>query len=366
MREFVITGQEAGGRFDKYLKRLLPLASSGFLYKMLRKKNITLNGKKAEGKERLAEKDVVKLFFSEEAFLKFAGKSGELSGRDVAGGKEKDSVQKPGEAYRQAYQRLGKIPVIYEDGDILILNKPAGILSQKAKKEDVSLNEWMIGYLLERHEISEEGLVGFRPSVCNRLDRNTSGLMLCGKTLRGSRFLSEILRDRSLHKYYLAYAQGKVERTIALKGYLKKEEKKNRSEAISEEEYRKRVLAEKEYCQEASAAAEIEKGYRKIETVIRPLSYFERGDCTKLEILLVTGKSHQIRAHLSGIGHPVLGDVKYGWKPKRKEDAGLRHQLLHACRVEFPETEGAFGYLSGLAVTAPSPELFEKLEERLR
>lgn len=424
MQEFVVARAEAGGRFDKYLKRLLPLASSGFLYKMLRKKNITLNDKKAEGKEILAEKDVVRLFFSEETYLKFAGRSEGVSGQDGADEESKGSVKMPekngqeagfslfpdracqerysfrksGEGYRKAYRQLGKIPVIYEDEDILILNKPAGVLSQKAKREDVSLNEWMIGYLLEKKEISEDGLLRFCPSVCNRLDRNTSGLLLCGKTLRGSRFLSEILRDRSLHKYYLTYAEGKIEHPITLKGYLTKETERNRVKVISEEEYREKVLmAEPEEYQEKVLTTEAEvyqkkatvaetgyrhksmgeefgkktlardetgRGYQKIETVLRPLFYSEKEDCTKLEILLVTGKSHQIRAHLSEIGHPVLGDIKYGWKPRRREEMGLKYQLLHAHKVEFPKTEGEFDYLSEKVVTAPLPELFEKLERQ--
>lgn len=325
MQEFVVTKQEAGWRLDKYLKKLLPQAASGFLYKMLRKKNITLNEKKAAGNEMIAAGDTVRLFFSEETYQKFSGKP---------------SFR----LYRKAYHELENISVIYEDDDILILNKPAGVLSQKAEKDDISLNEWLIGYLLEREEIIEAGLERFRPSVCNRLDRNTSGLMLCGKSVRGSQFLSEILRDRSLHKYYLAYVQGKIEHSITLKGYLKKEEEKNRSVIISEEEYQQ--------------AAGAEKRYQKIETVIKPISYSEEKDCAKLEILLVTGKSHQIRAHLASIGHPVLGDRKYGWKPKGKEDAVLKYQLLHAYRVEFPEREGAFGYLSGKSVTAPVPEFF--------
>ena len=405
MQEFVVARAEAGGRFDKYLKRLLPLASSGFLYKMLRKKNITLNDKKAEGKEILAEKDVVKLFFSEETYLKFAGRSGGVPGQDGADQESKGSVKmsgkngqeagfslfpdkgcperysfrKSGEGYRKAYRQLGKIPVIYEDEDILILNKPAGVLSQKAKREDVSLNEWMIGYLLEKKEISEDGLLRFCPSVCNRLDRNTSGLLLCGKTLRGSRFLSEILRDRSLHKYYLTYAEGKIEHPITLKGYLKKETERNRVKVISEEEYREKVLmAEPEEYQEkvlttesevyqkkatgsAGRKKEYQEEYHRIETVIKPLSYSKEMDCTKLEILLMTGKSHQIRAHLSEIGHPVLGDIKYGWKPRRKAEMGLKYQLLHAHKVEFPKTEGEFDYLSEKVVTAPLPALFDNL-----
>lgn len=363
MQSFVITRQEAGGRFDKYLKRLLPQASSGFVYKMLRKKNITLNGKKAEGNEMLAEKDEVKLFFSEETYQKFAGISLMLEAEKLAeqglgkrtiseaeqskrdGGKKLQKISFAGERFEdclRAFRELGEIPVVYEDEDILILNKPAGVLSQKAKSEDISLNEWMIGYLLEKEEVTKENLLRFRPSVCNRLDRNTSGLVLCGKSLRGSRFLSGALRDRRLCKYYLAYVQGKVESPITLCGYLKKEEETNRVEVLSEEEYVQRV---KKY-------PAIEKEYHKIETVIEPLSYLEGKDRTKLEILLITGKSHQIRAHLSFIGHPVIGDKKYGWMPKGQGEKRFRHQLLHACRIEFPEIEGDFAYLSGKCFVA--------------
>ncbi|MBD5551656.1 MAG: RluA family pseudouridine synthase [Lachnospiraceae bacterium] len=395
MQEFVVTRKEAGGRFDKYLKKLLPSASSGFLYKMLRKKNITLNEKKAVGNEVIAAGDTVKLFFSEETYLKFSGK---LQGQTVSGklqeqmasekmpesesangyhahaeqadtGRMKTAASRSVKAfrlYRKAFRELDGVSVIYEDEDILILNKPAGVLSQKAEKDDISLNEWMIGYLLKKKEITEEELVRFRPSVCNRLDRNTSGLLLCGKSVRGSQFLSEILRDRSLHKYYLTYVQGKIECPITLNGYLRKEEDRNRSEVISEEDYQKRISAKagtEGHRYKSSAEVRPEKEYHKIETLMKPLSYYEKGDFTKLEILLVTGKSHQIRAHLSGIGHPILGDIKYGWKPKSKEEAKLKYQLLHAYRVEFPETKGEFGYLSGKAVTAPVPDLFGIFEE---
>lgn len=386
MQKFVVTKQEEGWRFDKYLKKLLPEAGGGFLYKMLRKKNITLNEKKAAGNEVIAVGDSVELFFSEETFLKFSGgvpeqkenvqtgdgekrktagrvsggerqrEEGQTSGRErygKAGRLETAAEQKKQEEiyrlYRKAFRTLKNISVIYEDDNILVLNKPAGVLSQKADRVDLSLNEWMIGYLLDKGEITEEELARFRPSVCNRLDRNTSGLVLCGKSVRSSQFLSEILRDRSLHKYYTAYAQGRIEQEITLDGYLKKEEEKNRAKILSETAYRRLIL------EDAAAGKE----YKRIKTVIKPLSYLKERDCTKLEILLVTGKSHQIRAHLAGIGHPVIGDRKYGWKPGRKEEAVFTYQLLHACRVEFPETDGEFAYLSGKCLTAPLPQEWE-------
>lgn len=342
-----MTKKEAGWRFDKYLKKLLPAAGSGFLYKMLRKKNITLNEKKAAGNEVVAAGDTVQLFFSEETFFKFSGREPERSEHvQTESGAQESCLQ-----YRAAFRRLKNISVIYEDDNILVLNKPAGVLSQKADRADISLNEWMIGYLLERNEITEAELALFRPSVCNRLDRNTSGLVLCGKSVRSSQYLSELLRNRSLHKYYMTYVKGQIGQEITLDGYLKKEEEKNRSEIIPEAVYQ-RMISEK---------PEIGKEYKRIETVIRPLFYLRERDCTKLEVLLVTGKSHQIRAHLASLGHPVLGDRKYGWKPEKREDMAFEYQLLHAYRVEFPDTEGEFAYLSGKSLTAPLPESW-KLE----
>lgn len=408
MQKIIVTRREAGWRFDKYLKKVLPQASSGFLYKMLRKKNITLNEKKAAGNEVVSAGDSVELFFSEETFRKFSGElsvpgadgempaargemrgsgrairqsadgevpaiCGELRGKEHAlpGGKQPEnghavSRERSGRngigrapraernrTYREAYRKLGDIPVIYEDEDILILDKPAGVLSQKAGKEDISLNEWMLGYLSEKGEFTDGEAGYFKPSVCNRLDRNTSGLVLCGKSVKGSQFLAKMLRDRSLHKYYEAYAAGRIKEEIFLKGYLRKEEAKNRSEILSEEEYRRRV----------SKDSDIQKEYKQIETVIKPLFYDVEKDCTKLEILLVTGKSHQIRAHLASIGHPVLGDWKYGWKPRGKKEEQLKHQILHAGRIEFPKIEGEFARLSEKHFEAACPEDFSKYGE---
>lgn len=331
MQKFTVTKKEEGQRFHKYLKKLLPGATNGFLYKMLRKKNITLNEKKAAGDEVIAAGDTVEMFFSEETYLKFSGKS---------------AVEKDGLPH--GFHSLSDISVIYEDEDILILNKPAGVLSQKAEKDDISLNEWMIGYLSEKGEMTEEKAGSFRPSVCNRLDRNTSGLVLCGKSVKGSQFLSEMLRDRSLRKYYMAYAQGKIAQEIRLDGYLKKEEEKNRSQILSEKEYQKLTMAH----------LGAEKEYKRIETVIKPLFYDAERDFTKLEVLLVTGKSHQIRAHLADIGHPLLGDRKYGWKPRNERENTWKYQMLHAGRIEFPKMEGEFARLSGKCVTAPEPDFW--------
>ena len=189
MKEFIIEENEAGQRFDKYLAKLLREAPKSFFYKMLRKKNITLNGKKATGNEKLLKGDTIKLFLSDETFDKFAGSS-------------------------QAARAYCELDIVYEDPDIIIINKPAGMLSQPAYDGEPSLVEYLTGYLLKKGDLTEEQLKTFRPSVCNRLDRNTSGMVCAGKSLAGLQFLSRIFHDRTLHKYYICLTKGKIEKPI--------------------------------------------------------------------------------------------------------------------------------------------------------
>lgn len=336
MQSVTIDGNQAGQRLDKFLRRYLPSAGTGFLYKMLRKKNITLNGKKAEGSELLRQGDEVRFFFSEETFQKFAGQNGgacEGGTRRAAGAEE----------YRRAYRELAGIGVVYEDAHVLILDKPAGILTQKAAREDLSLNEWLIGYLLDGAPDLADGLKSFRPSVCNRLDRNTSGLVLCGKTLPGLRFLSQCIRERSVRKFYRTICVGALSQPALVKGYLKKDSAANTVQVCEN--------GEGDY----------------IETAYRPLC--TAGNYTLLEVELITGKPHQIRAHLASAGYPLIGDRKYGDRAANrqiKERYGLEHQLLRACRVEFPKTQDAAGAaLGGQSIQAPPSEQFERIQKGL-
>ena len=163
MQEITIGKNEAGQRLDKFLAKYMNLAPKSFFYKMMRKKNITLNGKKCEGAEKLAEGDIVKLFLSDETIAGFT----------------EVKVQKIQNTKKQ------KLDVIYEDDHIVLINKPSGMLSQKAKESDFSLVEYLIDYLLDSGAITEESMRSFRPSICNRLDRNTSGIVACGKSLAG-------------------------------------------------------------------------------------------------------------------------------------------------------------------------------------
>ena len=363
MQSVIIGPNQAGQRFDKFLHKYLPQAPTSFLYKMLRKKNITLNGKKAEGKEMLKEGDEVKLFFAEDTFAKFAGTAG-VTGSDGAGQGPADSLRTA--EYEAAFHKLKNIQVVYEDDHVLILNKPSGILTQKASPTDISLNEWMIGYLLHTQNITAKELHSFKPSVCNRLDRNTSGLVLCGKSLAGSQALSKLIHDRSVRKFYRTIVGGSVTKSRQIEDYLIKDEKTNTVKVLDQQT----VLPLRTKVTPGADAGSWNEAVQKdmadaswIRTAYMPLKQLDN-KYTYLEVELITGKTHQIRAHLASIGHPLLGDHKYGSTQVNqsfKQRYRLSSQLLHAYRLEFPVLTGVLGGLSGQTVIAPLPTMFEKI-----
>jgi len=319
MKQILVNENQAGQRLDKLLFKFLNNAPKSFIYKMLRKKNIVLNGRKASGAEILKVNDEVKLYLSDETIDKFTKKL-ETAILDF------------------------ELDVIYEDKNILILNKPSGILSQKAVVNDYSMVEYIISYMLSKNQISKEQLMSFKPSVCNRLDRNTSGLLIAGKTLVGLQEMSRLFKERKIDKYYLSMVKGQVKETAKITGYLRKDKTRNivtvTTEPSSESNY--------------------------ICTEYQPLKVSE--DFTLLQVKLITGKSHQIRAHLSSIGHPILGDAKYGdtdLNESLRHKYGLNHQLLHSYRCVFPQILGPLSNLSGREFQAPEPEIFTRIKKDL-
>lgn len=333
MKKIIVSKNEAGQKLLKLLVKYLDTAPQSFFHKMLRKKNITLNGKKADGSEVLKETDEVCLFLSDETITGFqSSKKSGSTGVEQTGG-------------RKEPKEFSKIRIIYEDEDVLILNKPVGVLSQKAAPEDVSLNEWVISYLLRSGALKESDLQTFRPGVCNRLDRNTSGLITAGKSMEGLQTLSGLFKERTLHKEYVCIVTGRVKSGSRLKGYLEKDSHTNKV----------KVTATKQ--SEDSAF---------IETEYSPLVSNE--NYTLLKVLLITGKTHQIRAHLASVGHPLLGDGKYGNKEVNgmlRKEFGLSYQLLHAMQLSFPERIPGCHLLSNQQFFAPVPELFHRIAKSL-
>lgn len=329
MQIVTVHENEAGQRLDKLLAKYLKLAPKSFLYKMMRKKNITLNQKRCEGSERLKEGDEIRLFLSEETIGKFSGDEMWFM----------QEISRTGTGLRPEPFRLD---VLYEDSHILIINKPSGMLSQKAKDSDYSLVEAVIQYLLDGNQITTEQLRTFRPSVCNRLDRNTSGLVAAGKSLAGLQMLSGLFKDRSIHKYYQCIVAGTITEKKRIDGFLKKDEAANQV-TVYPEEVRDSLPIQTEYV---------------------PLAYND--SFTLLSVALLTGRTHQIRAHLASIGHPIVGDYKYGMEAvnaRARKQYGVKSQLLHSWKLEFPKLSAPFTQVSGRTITAPLPAEFLRVLE---
>ena len=338
MRLLTVGENEAGQRLDKLLAKYMDKAPASFFYKMLRKKNITLNGKRAEGKERLKAGDEIRLFLADETIDGFSGMAGKTG---------KETTPQTGSDLKKKLPAKLRPEILYEDKHVIFFNKPAGLLSQKAKPSDVSLVEYLTEHLLENGEVTPESLRSFRPGICNRLDRNTSGLVAAGKSLRGLQELNELFRVRNLHKYYRTIAVGSIREKQRIEGWLLKNERTNQVQI---------------YQQKRADALPICTEY----VPLKQLTYNGK-PYTYLEINLITGRSHQIRAHLASIGHPLIGDAKYG-NPKVnaefRKNFGLEYQLLHAYRLELPELTGALSNLSGQQYIAPLPKEFMNVLNR--
>lgn len=345
MQNITITDREAGQRFDRYLRKYMNLAPSSFIYKMLRKKNIKLNGKKADGKERLEPGDQVTLFLADDTIAGFRSPSENSNfGSEVHGRQLPDQF---GNQTMHGWQ--GELAVLYEDSDIMIVNKPQGILSQKADKNDVSMVEYIADYLGRQPTTAVAAEDTFRPGICNRLDRNTTGLMVAGKSVRGLQWMNTLFRERTVQKYYLCIVQGKIADQCQIDGYLIKDRRTNTVKITDQ----------------PNVAAD------RILTEYEPLQY---GLCqgevyTLLRVHLLTGKSHQIRAHLRSVGHPLIGDTKYGSRAVNQifhKHYQLQCQLLHAWElylpIDVPELPKRYW---GMHFTAPLPQQFRQILQGL-
>ena len=346
MREVIISEREEGQRLDRYLEKYMPDAPKSFFYKMMRKKNIVLNGKKVSGSERIQTGDQIKLFLADETIegFRLGKKAREVdlgaqhlsqAKRPTNGAQHLSQAKRPTNGARQMPQakrlekgaRQGKIElqqghydrnlpplqIVYEDAQFLVVNKPVGVLSQKADRNDRSIVEQITDYLADNAADDT-----FRPGICNRLDRNTSGLIVAGKTVRALQDMNKRFKERTICKFYLCVVHGSVSKKQYLKGYLEKDSRTNKV-TVRQQPGPNSVPIATEYLP-------LQQGMYQGESF------------TLLQVHLITGKSHQIRAHLASIGHPLVGDVKYSTKRASafdREQLHQRVQLLHAWQLIF-------------------------------
>lgn len=307
---------DAGQRLDKYLTKALPLLPKSLMYKYIRLKKIKVNRKRTEISYMLCEGDTVQLFIKEE----FLGKSG------------------GGELFRQLTPALD---VIYEDENLLLCYKPAGMLCQPDDGgENNTLVEHIKAYLYRKNEYDPDGERTFAPALCNRIDRNTEGIVIAAKNAAALREANEAIRDRAVKKYYICLVHGVPEpKSADLKGWLIKDKDQNTVKIF-------RIRPK------TGDAKQIETKYRTLYT-----ETVAGGDeISTLEVELVTGRTHQIRAHLAFIGHPLVGDGKYAVnKDDRKK--GFTSQALCAYRLKFMTDGETLGYMNGREFVVPREKI---------
>ncbi len=313
MRILRIEKNDAGQRLDKFLSKAVKGLPLSMMYKAIRTKKIKVNRKRAEANQMLLAGDEVQLFIKEEFF--------DLPQRDNSA----LAAIKP------------KLSIVYEDENIMLLNKRPGVLVH----EDTAGGENTLilhikAYLYQNGEYDPASEQSFAPALCNRIDRNTGGIVIAAKNAEALRAMNEKIKQNEISKCYLCAAHGKMPRkSDTLVGYLRKDSEKNLV-TVSDTPL---------------------KGGKSIETRYRVLR--ERDGNSLLQVELITGRTHQIRAHLAHIGHPLLGDGKYG-KNKEEKGRGYKYQALYAYRLTFKPARGdtVLSYLEGKTFEIPEGDVW--------
>ncbi|MBQ6730344.1 MAG: RluA family pseudouridine synthase [Bacilli bacterium] len=299
MREFIINESENGLTLEKYVFKLLKTAPMSFVYKLLRKKDIKVNGHHEDKKFRLSTNDVVAIYISEQQFEEFI--------------KEKELTPNT---------RI-KDWIIYEDDNVLFVNKPRGLLVQKSNPHDESLDQYVIEYLMATNQYDPNKEKGFVPGPAHRLDRNTSGLVVFGKNHSALTLLFELFKNHDLiNKHYLALVVGQVEKEKdTIDAPLFKDEETN--------------------------TVKVSKNGKTAKTVYKLIKKYE--EYSLLDVTLLTGRTHQIRVHMAYINHPIVGDSKYGdFEANKvfKYKYGFSSQFLHAYKMGFGDLPAPLTNLS--------------------
>ncbi len=316
MKEVIIRTNDAGQRLDKFLTKAFPNLPQAMMYKSIRKKDIKLNGKRCEISTRLQEGDRLTMYLKDEFFQ--------------TAPKEYDFLKAP-----------LKLEIVYEDENLLLLDKKPGLIVHPDETYHFdSLIARVQHYLYQKGEYNPEAENAFAPALINRIDRNTGGIVMAAKNAETLRIMNQKVKDRELQKRYLCIVYGHMEQPEALlTGYLEKNEAQNRV-----------YISQKP----SPGAKSIRTKYRVLE---------EKSKFSLLEVELLTGRTHQIRAHLASVGHPLAGDGKYGTNAVNRE-TGFRFQALYSYKLKFTFTTpaGILEYLNGREATAKEVWFLKEFE----
>lgn len=320
MREIRVGKNDSNQRLDRFLKKYMDEAGTGFIYKMLRKKNIKVNESKASPEMMIFEGDTIQLYLSDETIDKFIGTK---------------EVRKSKLAPR----------IIYEDENLVLINKPAGILSHGAGEEfEENIVDSLVTYLIQKGDYIPRIEKTFSPSICNRLDRNTSGVIIGAKNSEALRLVNKAIKEGSVRKYYKTIVKGTIKEGFEHKGFLIKDEDRNLVDISDKQGERSKDV------------------YTKFRVIM------SKGGYSLLEVELITGRTHQIRSTLQTMGYPVIGDRKYGnsvVNDEFRKKYGLENQWLHGYKIVLNGLEEKLDYLNSREFIAEPDQLYVKIEQEL-
>jgi pseudouridine synthase, RluA family len=305
---------EAGQRLDKFLRKWLKDVPLSAIYKSIRKGDVKVNGKKAKEKYSLIEGDI-------------------LETREIKSTEKKEKFSRINNDF---------LKITYEDENMLLVEKWPGVLVHSdSKKGEPTLTDYVLSYLYDKGDYSPEKEITFTPAPCNRLDRNTSGVVIYGKNYESLKLLNEMIRERKIKKYYQAMIQGRIQDGL-YEAYISKDESENISKIYDEPR----------------------RGTKKISTNVKLIQ--SCGTFSLVELELITGRSHQLRAHLSHLGNPIIGDSKYGTTKLNSffvNKYGLNYQFLYAYKLVFKDCPEKLAYMENKTIAESLPPIFKKIRK---